>query len=128
MSTAQNMSGPGGIGYGPERHAANGFAVCVAGDADDALGLRVVRLELVVVERPVDDVGAVDRPELRGEPEVDLAEARELAVGVEPAAADGRRQVVHLAGEDPVAVGVAVAERARLEQRVGAEEVAAGRT
>ena len=25
VSTAQNMSGPGGMGYGPERHDANGF-------------------------------------------------------------------------------------------------------
>ena len=28
VTTAQNMSGPGGIGYGPERHDANGLAVC----------------------------------------------------------------------------------------------------
>src|ERR671910_844054 len=27
VRTAQNMSGPGGIGYGPDRHAANGLAV-----------------------------------------------------------------------------------------------------
>ena len=93
------MSAPGGIGYGPLRHAANGFAPCVAGHADEALGLGVVRLHLVVVDRPVDDVGAVDRAELATRLEVDLAEARELAVGVEAAAADGRRQVVDLARE-----------------------------
>ena len=66
----------------------------VAGDADEPLGLRVERLQLVVVERPVGDVGALDRPELRRQAEVDLAVARQLAVGVEPGAADGRRHVV----------------------------------
>ena len=55
---------PAASGYGPDRHAANGLAVCVAGHADEALGLGVVRLELVVVERPVDDVGVVDRAQL----------------------------------------------------------------
>ena len=58
--------------------------------------------------------------------EVDLAEARQLAVGVEAAAADGGRQVVHVADPEAVAVVVVVAVGARLEQRVRPEEVAAG--
>ncbi len=95
----------------------------VAGHTDDPLGLGVVRLELVVVERPVDELGAVDRPQLGRGPEVDLAEAGELAVGVEAPAPDRRREVVHVAGEDAIAVGVGVPVRARLEQGVGAEEV-----
>ena len=57
--------------------------------------------------------------------EVHLAEPGQLPVGVEPAAADGGRQVVDPAGVDPVAVVDAVTERARLEERVGAEDVAA---
>ena len=93
--------------------------------ADGALGRGVVRLELVVVERPVDDLRTLDRPELRPRVEVDLAEAGELAVGVEPTATDGRREVVHLAGEQAVAVGLAAAEGAGLEERVGTEVVAA---
>ena len=97
----------------------------VAGDADGALGLGVVRLHLVVVDGPVGDVGTVDRSELAGETEVDLAVARQLAVGVVSRAADRRRHVVDVAGEGAVAVGGRAAVRARLEQRIGAEEVPA---
>ena len=96
----------------------------VAGDPDHAFGLGVVGLHLVVVDGPVDDVRALDRTELGPGAEVDLAEARQLAVGVEAAAADGRGQVVHAPGEDPVAFGGAAAERPRFEERVGPEEVA----
>ena len=46
---------------------------------------------------------------------------------MDAAAADGGRQVVHLAGQEPVAVGLGAAVGARLEQRVGAEQVAAER-
>ena len=96
----------------PRRERVGGV---VAGHADGALGLGVVRLELVVVDRPVDDVGALDRSELGSGPEIDLAQARQLAVGVEAAAADRRREVVHVAGEDPIAVLDGAAERPRLE-------------
>ena len=76
VSVVRNMSAPGGIGYGPLRHAANGLPVWSPATPIEALGLGVVRLQLVVVDRPVGDVGAVDRPELGREPEVDLAVAR----------------------------------------------------
>ena len=95
----------------------------VTGDADDPLGLGVVRLELVVVERPVDDVGTLERAELGAHAEVDLAKARQLAVSVEAPAADRRRQVVDGTGPDPVAVGFSPAVGARLEQGIGTEEV-----
>ena len=117
------MSAPGGIGYGPDRHAANGLRGVVAGDTDEPFGVGVVRLELVVAERPVDDVGAVDRPELGARVEVDFAKPRQFAVGVESAAADRRREVVDLAGPVAVVVVVGVAERARFEQGIGSEEV-----
>ncbi len=121
------MSAPGGIGYGPLRHSANGFPRGVAGHADEALGLGVIGLHLVVVDGPVGDVGAVDRTELGPRFEVDGAKARELAVGVEPAAADGRREVVDLAGEEPVAVAFVAPVAAWFEERVGTEEVPAQR-
>ena len=122
---------PGAVHVGPGRHRVGAgppggvrVAGVVPGDADEALGGRVVRLELVVAERPVDEVGTFDGAELGAGVEVDLAKARELPVGVEPAAADRGRQVVHPAGVDPVALALAVTEGARLEERVGAEEVA----
>ena len=55
------------------------------GDADELLGRRVVRLHLVVAERPVDEVATVDRAELGHESEVDLAEAGSLASAWKPA-------------------------------------------
>ena len=76
---------------------------------------RVVRFEVVVAERPVVDAGAVDRAALGAEAEVLLPEAGQLGVGVDPAPADGRREVVDLAGEEAVAVGRGAAVRARLE-------------
>ena len=54
-STAPYMGAPGGIGYGPERQAANGLAPCAAGHPDGPLHLGVERLELVVVDRPIVD-------------------------------------------------------------------------
>ena len=98
----------------------------VAGHADRAFGLRVERLELVVVERPVGDLGTLDRPQLRREAEVDLAVARQLPVGVETGAADRRGHVVEIAGGEPLAVGRRAPVGARLEQRVRTEEVAPG--
>src|SRR5207245_8767571 len=56
--------------------------------------------------------------------EVDGEEARQLAVGVDTAAADGRRQVVGFADVLTFAVVLARPERTRLEPRVGPEEVA----
>ena len=76
------------------------------GRADEALGRRVVRFELVVLHGPVGDGGAVDRAAGGQEVEVLLAEAGELGVGVVAAAADGARQVVDLADEQPLAVGL----------------------
>ncbi len=97
----------------------------VARHADETLGVRVVRLHLVVVDGPVGDVGALHGPELRREPEVDLAVARELAVGVVPGAAHRRRHVVDVAGEASFTVRGRTAVRAGLEQGVGPEEVPA---
>ena len=56
--------------------------------------------------------------------EVVLTESRELAVGVEAAAADGRREAVDLAGEQPVAVSLGSTVRPRLGERIRPEEVA----
>ena len=97
------MSAPGGIGYGSARHAANGFAPASPATPIGLLGRGVVRLHLVVVDRPVDELGALDRAGVAQRLEVRLAEAGELAVGVEAAAADRRREVVHLADVDGVA-------------------------
>src|SRR4029079_1163837 len=57
-----------------------GVGGVVPRNADRTLGLAVVGLHLVVVDRPVGDIGAVDRTELAGETKVDLAVARQLAV------------------------------------------------
>ena len=59
------------------------------GNSDELLGGGVVRLELVIVDRPVDDVGAFDGAELGTSAEVDGAQPRELPVGVEAAPTDG---------------------------------------
>ena len=98
----------------------------VPGDADQALGLAIERLELVVGEGPVDEGGVVDGSVFAEQPEVVLPETRQLAVGVHAPAADGRRQVVDVADEDSVAVGLAAAEGAGFEEGVGPEEVADG--
>ena len=58
------------------------------------------------------------------EPEVLLAKARHLAVGVGAAAADARRNGVHLADVRVLAFVGVPAERPRLDQRVRAEEEA----
>ena len=94
-------------------------------DTDDPFGIRVERLELVVVERPVGDVGTVDRAVFRSETEVDLTQTRQLPIGVVSGTPEGRRHVVALAREEPVAVGHAAAVRARLEQWIRTEEVPA---
>src|SRR5262249_47264790 len=66
---------------------------------------------------------AFDGTELARESEVDLAIARQFAVGVEARAADGGRHIVHVARERAVAFGDGTPVGARLEQRVGAEEI-----
>ncbi len=99
----------------------------VAGHADQALGLGVVGLEVGVRRAASRPASAPSTgPRALEQVEVLLPEAGQLAVGVGAAAADRRREVVHVAGEQAVAVGVAAAERAGLDQRVGPEEVALG--
>ncbi len=119
------MSAPGGIGYCAAAPLGERVGAGKSGHTDQAFRLRVVGLHLVVVDGPVDDVGIVDRAELGAGPEVDRAQAGELAVGVEAAAADRRRQVVHLAREQVVAVVLVAPVRAWFQERVGPEEVAA---
>ena len=119
------MSSPGGIG---NRRAAPGgerVGAVLAGHPERSLDGGVVRFEVGVPQRPVRHRRAVDRATRRVEVEVLLPEAGELGVGVHPAAADGRRQVVDLTGEQALAVAGRSAVGAWLEARVGAEQVAA---
>ena len=112
-----------------ERAAAPGgerVGAVVAGHAERPLHRRVVRLQVGVRHRPVLDTCPVDRPAGRAQREVLLPEPGELGVGVHPAAAHGGRHVVDLAREQPVAVGRRPPVGAGLQQRVGAEQVAAG--
>ena len=94
------------------------------GHADRPLDLGVVRLHLVVVEWPVVDgrilLGAVRREEA----EVLLAKARDLAVGMGAPASYRRRNGVHLADVGVLTLVRGAAERTRLDEWVGAEEVA----
>ncbi len=115
---------PGGhrVGAGPP--GGERVGALAARDADGPLDLGVVRLELVVVERPVVDRGALLRAVGGEEPEVLLPEARHLAVGVGPAAPDRRRDGVHLADVRVLALVRRAAEGPRLDERVGPEEVA----
>ncbi len=94
------------------------------GDPDGPLHLGVIGLELVVVERPVVDGRSILGTIGGAEPEVLLPEARHLAVGVGAATADGGRDGVHLAHVRVLPLVRRAAERPRLDQRVGAEEVA----
>src|SRR5437588_647 len=110
-----------GVGAGPP--GGEGVGVRIAGHANQALGLGVVGLQLVVLDGPVLDGSLVDGSPVRTEPEVLGAEARELAVGVDAAAPNRRREVVHVAGEGPVALTFVRPKGAGLDQRIGAEEV-----
>ena len=96
----------------------------LAGDADEPLRLGVVRLELVVAERPVGDRCTLDGAELGELAEVVFPKARELSVGVDSPAAHGGRQVVDVAHVQPVAVLLAQPEGPWLEPGIGSEEVA----
>ena len=111
-----------GVRIGPPR--GEGVAAGVAGHADGPFGLGVERLHLLVVDWPVGHRRALDRAELAQQAEVDLAVARQLAVGVEPRAAHRRRHVVDVADRSALAVGNRSPVAARLEQRIGTEEVA----
>ena len=101
-----------------------GVAPRVAGDAERLLDSCVVRLQLGVLDGPILDVRAVDRPPLTSQSKILLTEPGELGVCVDPAATDRRREVVDLAGEDPVSVSRGAAVGARLEDWVGAEQMA----
>ncbi len=91
--------------------------------ADGPLHLGVVRLELVVVERPVGHLGTGLGTELTEQPEVVGAESGYLAVGVHTATAHRRRDRVELPYMDVVAVGLLASEGAGLDQWVRTEEV-----
>ena len=95
----------------------------IARDTDDAFRFRVERFDLCVVDGPVRDVGAGNRAELGTQPEVDLAQTGQLAVGVVTGAAQRRGHVVQLAREEALAVGSGTPVRTRFQQRIGAEEV-----
>ena len=92
--------------------------------ADGPLDLGVVRLELVVLERPVVDVGALLRAAGRAQVKVLFPEAGHLAVGVHAAAADGGRDGVDLAHVCVLAVGRRDPEGPWLDERIGPEEIA----
>ena len=98
----------------------------LAGDAEALLDRGVVRLEVVVGDGPVGHGRVVEGSSGRVEPEVLVAEAGQLGVGVDAAAADRDRQVVDLAGEEAVSVGLASTVGAGFEDRVGSQEVASG--
>ena len=123
------MSGPGGIGNGPDRQAANGFAPRFSRRRRRGVSASgVVRLQVVVADRPVDDVGSCRSA--RGptrQLEVDRAKTRQLAVGVKARTADRRR---HALFTSPVrmrspSASLRMTVRARLEERIGPEEVPA---
>ena len=102
------------------RGAANGLRL-LAGDAEGLLDRRVVRLEFVVAE------AASPRSARRRSARVTNAtqkssspKPRQFRVGVHAATADRRRQVVHFARQQAVAVAVTAPIRPRLEQRVRA--------
>ncbi len=118
------MSGPGGMGYGADRQAANGFAAASPATPIERSTAAVVRLEIGVLDGPVLDRRPVDRSELTPQVEVDLAESRKLPVGVHATPADRAREVVHVAREQPRAVTVVATESAGLEEGIGTEEVA----
>ena len=125
---ARTCPGRAASGTAPLRQAAKGFAPASPATPMSRSHGGVVRLEVVVADRPV----ARRRRPRRGpgrsrSVEVLLSEARQLAVGVEAATADGGRQVVHLADEQSLAVLRSAPVGARLEQRIGAEEVAPDR-
>ncbi len=115
---------PRGHGIGARTPGGEGVGALSAGDADGALDLGVVRLELVVVERPVDDVRAFLGPVGGPHPEVLLPEARHLAVGVRPAAPDGGRDGVDLPHVGVLALVGRAPEGTRLNQRVRPQEPA----
>ena len=95
-----------------------------SGHADGPLDFGVVRLELVVVDRPVVDRGVLLRAIGREEPEVLLPEAGHLAVGVRPATADRGGDRVHLTDMGVLPLVRRAPERAGLDERIRTEEVA----
>ena len=82
-------------------------------DADQSLDLGVIGFQLVVGERPVDDVGAGERAPGVVSAEVFRAEAEADRAVVHGAAADAAATAEHLAGEEPLALECVVAERDR---------------
>ncbi len=96
----------------------------LAGYTHQPLGLGVEGLQILIGDGPVDDVGALHRSEQGTEAEIILPEPRQLAVGVHPAAADGGREVVHVAHVDRVSHRRTGSEGAGVEPGVGPEEMA----
>ena len=90
-------------------------------DAEHLLDLVVERGEILVAERPVREVGAVDRPVQRAPMEVLAPQARRLCVPVDRASPDRGRQIVHIADEraSQTLTRLPVSpKRARLQQRI----------
>jgi hypothetical protein len=100
--------------------------VDVAGHADQLLDLVVDRGDLVVVEGPVVDVGALDGAQQAALAEVDVPEPRRLGVPVDGAAAHGLGQVLHGAHVAGLGVGGVPAVGAGLGHRIGRGEAPAG--
>ena len=111
------MSGPGGIGYGSARH-----------DGERVRAVRRRRRRRAARPRRSTARARRSRPASRRGRRPRSARARSAArkstsrkrgslpSAWKPAAADGRRQVVHLADVDAIAVASRVPERARLER------------
>ena len=114
-------AGRHGIGARAPRRERVG--ACFARHADRPLGLRVVRLEVVVGERPVRHLGSVDGAAGAQECEVLLTKTRHLAVRVRPTPAHGGGDGIDLTHIGPVALLFAATERARLDEGIGPEEV-----
>ncbi len=108
------LAPPGSKGTGELRGSLN---------PDDVFGERIEGLEVVVVKRPVDDVGA-GNIDVGGEPfrqglefEIRRTPSPRLPVGVIQPAPDDLRQTVHLT--DHVHAKAGIDEAARIEQGIG---------
>src|SRR5579875_25119 len=112
-------------GVGVRAPRCEGVCTCFAGDPDQALGLGVEGLQIVVADRPVRHAGTLQGPEMTQEGEVLLTKARHLAVRVDSSATNGRREVVDVADEAVFTLSRAYPKRPRFEPWIRTEEVPA---